>query len=163
MRIKFCAGLGRPGDDQWRTSFIDEDGIDLINHREIQFALRLVLSRKREIVTQVVKTELIVRRIRNVARIGITFFFLGLAAFGYADGQAKKFVDRSHPVGVALRQVFVNRDDMHAIATQRIQIGRQCRNQRLALTSPHLGDVAVVQNHAANQLHIERAHAHCAH
>ena len=52
---------------------------------------------------------------------------------------------------------------MYTIAAQRIQVGRQGCNQCLALAGPHLRDIAIVQHHAADQLHIERTHAHCAH
>ena len=44
-------------------------------------------------------------------------------------------------------------------AGQRVQVGRQRRHQRLALAGAHLGDLAVVQHHAADQLHVEMAHA----
>jgi hypothetical protein len=58
-----------------------------------------------------------------------------------------------------LREVVVDRDDVHALAGQRVQVGGQRRDQRLALAGLHLGDLAVVQHHAAEQLHVEVAHA----
>ena len=64
----------------------------------------------------------------------------------------------AHPVGVALREVVVDRDDVHALAGERVQVGRQRRDQRLAFAGAHLGDLAVVQHHAADQLHVEVAH-----
>ncbi len=75
-----------------------------------------------------------------------------------ADGQAEEPVDPAHPVGVALRQVVVDRDDVDALAGQRIEVGRQRRDQRLALAGAHFGDLAVMQRHAADQLHVEMAH-----
>ncbi len=48
---------------------------------------------------------------------------------------------------------------MHALAGQRVQVHRQRRDQRLAFAGAHLGDLAVVQHHAADQLHVEVAHA----
>ena len=60
----------------------------------------------------------------------------------------------AHPVGVAAGQVVVDGDDVHAVAGQRVEIGRQGRDQRLALTGLHLGDVAEVQGGAAHQLHL---------
>ncbi len=47
---------------------------------------------------------------------------------------------------------------MHALARERVQIGRQCRNERLAFARAHFGDLAEVQHHAANQLNVEVAH-----
>ncbi len=48
---------------------------------------------------------------------------------------------------------------MHALAGQGVEVDRQGGDQRLALAGAHLGDLAVVQHHAADQLHIEMAHA----
>ena len=46
---------------------------------------------------------------------------------------------------------------MDAFAGQRIQIDGQGGDQGLAFAGLHLGDVAVVQDHAADQLHVEMA------
>ena len=48
---------------------------------------------------------------------------------------------------------------MHALALQRIEIEGQGGRQGLALTGLHLGDVALVENDAAQHLHIEVAQA----
>jgi hypothetical protein len=65
----------------------------------------------------------------------------------------------SHPLGVAVGQIVVDRDDVDALAGQRIEVGGQRGDQRLAFAGAHFGDLAVVQDHAADQLHIEVAHA----
>ena len=48
---------------------------------------------------------------------------------------------------------------MHALAAQGIKVRGQGRHQCLAFTGTHLGNFAVMQHHAANQLHIEMTHA----
>ena len=48
---------------------------------------------------------------------------------------------------------------MHALARQRIEIGREGGNQRLALAGFHFGDIPPVQEDAADQLHIEGTQA----
>ena len=80
-----------------------------------------------------------------------------LAVHDHADAHAEELVDLAHPLGVAARQVVVHGDDMHALAGQRVQIDRQRGDQGLALAGLHLGDLAVVQHHAADQLHVEMA------
>ena len=80
-----------------------------------------------------------------------------LAGLDHADGQAEEAEDRAHPVRVALREVFVDRDDVRALAGQRVQVGGQRRDERLAFAGAHLRDLAVVQDHAADQLHVEVA------
>ena len=44
LRIKIGAGLGRTRDNEWRTRLINENRVDLIHNREIEFALYLVFS-----------------------------------------------------------------------------------------------------------------------
>jgi hypothetical protein len=48
---------------------------------------------------------------------------------------------------------------MHALARQRVEVGRQRGHQRFAFAGLHLGDVALVQEYAAFQLHVEGAQA----
>ena len=45
---------------------------------------------------------------------------------------------------------------MNALALQSIQVSRQCRHKSLTFTSFHLGNVTLMKNHTANQLHIIR-------
>jgi hypothetical protein len=45
------------------------------------------------------------------------------------------------------------------LAGKRVQIDRQGRDQRLAFAGLHLRDIALVQHHAADQLHVEGPHA----
>ena len=75
----------------------------------------------------------------------------------HADGEAEELVDLAHPLGVALGQVVVDGDDVHALAGERVEIDRQRGDQRLALAGLHLGDLALVQHHAADELHVEVA------
>jgi hypothetical protein len=48
---------------------------------------------------------------------------------------------------------------VHAATAERVQIGGQRGDERLALAGLHLGDLAAVQHHAADQLHVERPHS----
>ena len=67
-------------------------------------------------------------------------------------------VDAPHPVRVALREVVVHRDDVNALARQRVEVGGQRGDERLALAGAHLGDLAVVERDAAEELHVEVPH-----
>ncbi len=53
--------------------------------------------------------------------------------------------------------VVVDGDDVDALTGQRVEVDRQRRDQRLAFAGLHLGDIALVQHHAADQLHVEMA------
>ena len=65
----------------------------------------------------------------------------------------------AHPFGITPGQVVVHRHHMDAAAGEGIEVRRQRRHQGLAFPGLHLGDLAVVQDHPAQQLHIEVAHA----
>ena len=72
--------------------------------------------------------------------------------------QAEELVEAAHPLRVALGQVVVDRDDVDALAVERVQVAGQGGDQRLAFAGLHFGDLAVVQHHAADQLDVEMAH-----
>ncbi len=74
------------------------------------------------------------------------------------DGEAEEAVDAAHPLGVAAGQVVVDRDDVDALAAEGVQVGGQRGHQGLALARLHLADLALVQHHAADELHVVVAH-----
>ncbi len=162
LLIQIGTFFDRTGNDQWCPRLINKNRVDFVDDAEIQLALNFIAKRKGEIVAQIIKTQFIVGRVGNVGVVGSTFFVLRLSGFRYTDCQPKEFVDRPHPVGITLREVFVNRDNMYTIATQCVEIRRQRGNQRLALAGTHFSDVALVQHHAANELHVERSQTQCA-
>ena len=79
-----------------------------------------------------------------------------------ADRQAEAVEDRAHPLRVALGQVVVDGDDMDAAAGHGVERRGQRRDEGLALARLHLGDLALVQHDAADQLDVEVAHAQLA-
>ena len=152
--------LGRAGDDQRRAGLVDEDVVDLVDDAEGVAALDLLLQRRGHVVAQVVEAELGVRAVRDVGGVGDVLVLVGLHVLQHADVQPEAVVDGAHPLGVAAGQVVVDRDHVDALAGQRVEHDGQRGGQRLALAGLHLGDVAAVQDHPADQLHVEVAHAH---
>ena len=49
---------------------------------------------------------------------------------------------------------------MHALAGNSVEIAGQRGDEGLAFAGLHLGDVALVQRHGANELHVKVAHTH---
>ena len=82
-----------------------------------------------------------------------------MLAEDHPDADAEEVVDRPHPLRVAPCEVVVDGDDVHAAAGQRIEDGRERRDQRLALARAHLGDPALVEHRSAHELDVEVAHA----
>ena len=125
-------------------------------------ALRHVAKRVFHVVAQIIEAQLVIGGISDIRVISSALFFLGLAALGNAHGKAEKFIGRPHPVSITLGEILVHGNDVHGAAANRVQVRWQDRNKRLALTCTHLGDIAVVQHHASDQLDIECAHAQSA-
>src|SRR5262249_50932286 len=57
----------------------------------------------------------------------------------------------------AFGEIIVDRHHMDATARDRVEIYRKRRNQRLAFAGLHFGDLALMQDHAADQLNVEMA------
>ena len=85
-----------------------------------------------------------------------------------ANGQPQEAIDLTHPLGVAACQVIIDGNDMYALTGQRIEVDRQGGNERFTFTGLHLGDLALVQDNATDELyvivsHLDAAPAHLAH
>ena len=68
-------------------------------------------------------------------------------------------VQGRHPLRIALGQIVVDRHQMRPLAFERVEIQGQRGHKSFAFARLHLGDVALMQNDAADQLHVEMAHA----
>ncbi len=121
-------------------------------------ALRHLVERVFHVVAQIVEAELVVRAIGDVAGIGRAPRHVVEPGHDHPDAHAEELVDRAHPLGVAPRQIIVHRDDVDALALERVEIDGHGGDQRLALARLHLGDLAFVQHQRADDLDIEGPH-----
>ena len=146
--------FGGARNDQRRAGLIDQDRVDLVDDGEVVAALDHLVGRIDQIVAQIVEAELVVGAIGDVAAIGALTIALAQAVDDNADGHAQEPIDLTHPLAVALGQIVIDGDDVHALTAQRVEIGGGDSNQGLAFTGAHLRDAALVQDHAADQLYI---------
>ncbi|MCY1505062.1 hypothetical protein D9M68_392570 [compost metagenome] len=160
LDVQLGAVFGLAGDDQRGTRFVDEDGVHFVDHGEVQLALELLVQAEGHVVAQVVEAVFVVGAVGDVGGVGGALLFRRLEGGDDAYAQAKEFVQRTHPVGVTAGQVVVHRDHVHALAGQGVEVHGQGRYQGLALAGAHLGDLALVQGHAADELDVEVAHSH---
>ena len=157
--VQFGVFLGRTGDDQRRARLVDQDRVHLVDDGVEQLALHARRGVIHHVVAQVVEAVLVVGTVGDVGLIGSPLLVGRLLGHDDAHRQTQEVVEPSHPGRVTLGQIVVDRDHVHAPAGQRIQIDRQRGGQRLALTSAHLGDLAGVQHHGTQHLHVEVTHA----
>ena len=107
------------------------------------FALDKVVHVDGHIVTQIVKTELVVGTEGDVAVIrSLTGVAVRLMLVDAVHGQTMEHVQRSHPLGVSLGEVVVDCDDMDSLASQSVEEDRQGRHEGLSLSGRHLGDAS---------------------
>ncbi len=147
--------LGRAADDQRRPGLVDEDGVDLVDDGVVVPALDQIVAAPRHVVAQVVEAELVVGPVRDVRGVRPAAVVRAHLGEDHVDLETEEAVHPAHPLGVAAGQVVVRGDHVDALARQRVQVGRERADQRLALTGLHLGDVAHVQRGAAHQLDVE--------
>src|SRR5262249_46249718 len=152
-----CVGrfFGGARDDQGSARLIDQNRVYFVYDREIVLALDVVLQVELHVVAQVVKPELVVLTVGNIGAVRGLALLVSQSVDDYADAQAEVVVDLPHPFGVAPRQVVVDRDHVHPAPGQRIQNRGQGGHQGFAFAGLHLGDLPLVQHHAADQLDVE--------
>ena len=110
------------------------------------------------VVAQIVEAEFVVGAVGDVGAVGGAALLVVEIVHDDADGKTQAAIERAHPFGVAARQVVVDGDDVNTAPGERVERGGQRGDERLAFTGFHFGDFAVVQNHSADQLHVEVAH-----
>ena len=93
--------VGLPGDDQRRAGFVDKNGIDLINHCEVQPALAAIARRVLHVVAQVVEAVFVVGTVGDVGRIGRLLGVGGLLRQHRANRQTQKLIEPPHPGRIA--------------------------------------------------------------
>ena len=84
--------------------------------REVVAALHHLLDRVRHVVAQVVEAELVVGAVGDVGGVGGAALVGGHLRQDDADLEAEEAVHAAHPLAVALGQVVVDGDDVHALA-----------------------------------------------
>ena len=137
------------------SGLVDQDRVDLVDDRERVPPLDAIFGPPGHVVAQVVEAELVVRSVGDVCVVHRLAFFGLHSRLDCPDRQAEEAVDRPHPLRVASRQVVVDRDDVYALAGERVEVDGRGRDERLALAGLHLGDEAVVEGDAADKLDVE--------
>ena len=148
----------RSRNDERRTRFIDEDRVNLVDDRIVQVALNHLVFVEDHVVTQIVKTELVVRTERDIAAVRIFTLREIHVVRNEADTESEIAVQTSHPLAVAAGEVIVDRDHVDAFSRQGIEINRQCCNKRFTFTGTHLCDTSFVQAHTADELNVKMTH-----
>ena len=107
------------------------------------------------VVTQIVKAELVVRTKGDVCLICLaSLFAVRTMLVDAVHAQSVEHIERSHPFGVTLGQIVVDRYDMHAVASQCVEEYRAGSHEGLTFTRCHLGNLALMEHGTADELHV---------
>ena len=89
-------------------------------------ALHEIQRTDRHIVTQVVKTELIIRSERDIAGVCFAAFVaVRFVAVDAIDTQAQELIQRTIPLAVTFGEVVVDGHYVNSFVRQRVQVYRQ--------------------------------------
>ena len=156
--IQVGAVVRLAGNDKRCPCLVDQDRVDLVDDRIRQAPLHPLAGLEHHVVAQIVEAELAVGAVGDVGGIGLLLQFVLHLRQIDADAQAQEPVHAPHPLGIAVGKVVVDRDHVHALAGERVEVGWEGSNQRLALAGSHLRNLAVVKRDASEQLNVEVAH-----
>ena len=131
---------------------------DLVHDRVVELALRVVERAELHVVAQVVEAELVVLAVRDVRPVRGLLLVLALRVDDGARREPEEAVEAPHPLRVALGEVVVHRDDVDALAFERVQVAGEGRDEGLPFTGAHLGDRPFVEDHPADELHVVVPH-----
>ena len=145
------------GNNQRRSRLVNQDGVYLVHDGKGVSALNHALLIHHHIVAEVVEAEFIVGTVGNIRRVSRALFVVGLPVHDQPRRQSEKSVDTTHFFAVAARQVVIDRDDMHALTGQRVQIGGHRCDQCFSLAGLHFGDTPLVKQDTTDHLDAERA------
>ena len=143
------------GDDQRRTSVVDQHRVDLVDDGVVMLTLHEVLRADGHVVAQVIEAELVVRSEGDVREVSLAALVgIGLVLVDTIHGESVKHVERSHPFGVTLGEVVVDGDHVHAFSGEGVEKDGERGDECLTLACGHLGDLALMEHDAAKELYV---------
>ena len=145
----------RARNNQWGPRFVNQHAVHLVHNRVVVLALHQLIRTHRHVVTEVIKAKLVVGAVHDVALVGVASRFgVGLMPVDAIDAEAVELENGAHPFRVTSSQIVVDRHEVNAAASERIEKHGEGRHQSLSFTRLHLGHLAAVQCNASNELHI---------
>src|SRR5262249_15386461 len=105
------------GNDEQRTDFVDQDGVDFIDDGKVVSTLHTIFQVELHVIAQVVESKFVVRAIRHIGSVSIAAFLVVEVVDNHTYRQSKETVELAHPLRVALCQIIVDRDYVNTTPT----------------------------------------------
>ena len=109
------------------------------------------------VVTEVVKAELVVCTVGDVAVVSRLLFSLCLIVDNETCGEAEELVDTSHFLLTHFCKVLVNGNDVNALACKGVEVRGENCNESFTLTCLHFCDSSLMEKDTAHELNSEGA------
>jgi hypothetical protein len=116
--ILFAGALDLTGDNQRCTSFIHQNGVNLVDDAEVEEALYHIGDGGGHVVAQVVEAELAVGTVGDVAAVVLATFSRRHALLNQPHAEAQEAMNLPHPFGIAAGQIVIHRNDVNSLAGQ---------------------------------------------
>src|SRR5579871_5305539 len=108
--------LARPGNNQRRAGFVDQNRVHFIDDGEEVLSLHAVRNAELHVVAQIIEAVLIIGAVGDVAAVTLAALIVVQIVHDNADRQPQPLVQPAHPLRVAFGQVVVHRDYVHTFA-----------------------------------------------
>ena len=116
--------FGLATDDERCTGLVDQDGVHLVDDGKVQAALNAVRHFVHHVVSQVVKTELVVGAVGDIGQIGLLLLFTRHVGQIDAHSKPQEVIQLAHPPRIPAGQIVVDGDHMHALSSQCVEVDR---------------------------------------
>ena len=118
--VQLRAFASPAGDYKRSPRLVYKNGVDLVDYTEVKLALDHGRNRGFKVVPQIVEAQLVIGCVNYVAVVRFFLFVVVHAGHDHADGKPHEFMNLTHPLRVALCEVVVDGDDMHALTRKRV-------------------------------------------
>src|SRR5699024_9893929 len=96
------------GNDQRGTGLVDKHGVHLVDDTVVKFSLYKLFLVDYHVVTKVIKSQLVIGHIGDVASVSRTSLLRLHIVQYHAHGKTQEFMNLTHPLGVTLCQIVVD-------------------------------------------------------
>ena len=114
--IHICRLVALAGNDQRGARFINQDGVNLVNHGIVMSALHHIAAVDHHVVAQIIKAHLVIRAVGDIAGIRHAPLFSAQIMDDDANAHPQKTEQLPHLFALELCQVVVDRDDVNTLA-----------------------------------------------
>jgi hypothetical protein len=124
----------------------------------MEIPLDVLFQGEFHVVPEIVESEFVIGAVSDIRPISPAALVVVQAVDNSVHRESQKAVNAAHPLGIPAGQVVVDRDDVHALASQGVEVGGHGGHQGFSFTGLHFGDFALVQHEAADELDVEGTH-----